>query len=170
MLSKQIIFTWSPISQCPDIHYNILASNCGNCPTISNHTNVTCTDVPIDSSVCLLAVQTVICENITGNVSDTIRIALKGSMYIMSCDNNCIDRYVVTGAIISATMLSGILSVCLTICTTILIQRKRIRTHASRQEHESPDSLYAVVSHKRSSSSTIDIKKNVAYGQGQVAI
>ena len=70
-------FTWSPIfPDCPAIHYNILASNCGSCPTTTNYTNVTCTDVPTDSSVCQFAIQNVFCESSAGNWSESISVNL----------------------------------------------------------------------------------------------
>ena len=62
--------TWSPVApDCPTIHYNIAASNCGSCPTTTNQTTVTCTDVPTNNSMCTLAVQVVVCGNISGNFS-----------------------------------------------------------------------------------------------------
>ena len=65
---RQLTFIWSPVApECPVIDYNILASNCGSCSTSTNHTTVTCTDVPADNKECNLAIQTVICGNITGN-------------------------------------------------------------------------------------------------------
>ena len=64
---KEITFSWSPVA--PDCHYNILASNCGSCPTTTNHTNVTCTYLPSDVSVCTLALETVLCGNIAGKQS-----------------------------------------------------------------------------------------------------
>ena len=71
----QLTFSWSPVApDCPAIYYNILASNCGSCPTTTNHTNVTCTDVPTDGKECTFAVQTVICGNITGNENNSISI------------------------------------------------------------------------------------------------
>ena len=71
----QLSFVWSPIApDCPAVHYDILASNCGSCLTTTNHTTVTCTDVPTDGSVCTFAVRTVVCGNNTGNKSDTISI------------------------------------------------------------------------------------------------
>ena len=67
---KEITFSWNPVApDCPAIHYNILASNCGSCPTTTNHTNVTCTDVPTDDIMCSFAIQTAFCGNITGNQS-----------------------------------------------------------------------------------------------------
>ena len=75
--SRKLTFSWSPVApDCPAIHYNILASNCGSCPTTTNHTNVTCTDVPTNDSICTFAVQTVVCGNIAGNISDPINITL----------------------------------------------------------------------------------------------
>ena len=75
--TNEVIFSWSPVGpDCPAIHYNILASNCGSCPTTTNHTNVTCTDVPINDSMCTFAVQTVVCGNITSIASDPISINL----------------------------------------------------------------------------------------------
>ena len=74
---NQLTFQWNSLaSVCPAIHYNILASNCGSCPTTTNHTNVTCTEVPTNNSICTFAVQTVVCGNITSNISDPINITL----------------------------------------------------------------------------------------------
>ena len=70
--SEFYTFNWNMRSpDCPGsaIHYNTLASNCGSCPTTTNHTNITCTDVPTDGSTCTFTIQTVICGIITGVVS-----------------------------------------------------------------------------------------------------
>ena len=73
--SRELTFSWSPVvPDCPAIHYNILALNCGSCPTTTNHTNVTYTDVPTNDSICTFAVQTVVCGNIAGNISDPLHI------------------------------------------------------------------------------------------------
>ena len=73
--SRELVFKWSPVATvCRALHYNILSSNCGSCPTTTTNTTVTCTDVPTDGSVCTFAVQTVVCGNITGNVSDSVNI------------------------------------------------------------------------------------------------
>ena len=51
--ADQFIFSWSPVSSdCSTVHYSINASNCGSCPTTTNHTNVTCIDVPTSGGVC----------------------------------------------------------------------------------------------------------------------
>ena len=73
--SRELTFKWSPVApDCPAIHYNISASNCGSCPTTTNHTTVTCTDVPTVGSVCTFAVQTVVCGNVTGNYSSPVEV------------------------------------------------------------------------------------------------
>ena len=73
--SRQLRFAWSSVApDCPAIHYNILASNCGSCPTTTNHTNVTCIDIPTDGSVCTIAIQTVVCGSVTGNSSSPVRV------------------------------------------------------------------------------------------------
>ena len=72
---SELTFVWSPVApDCPAIHYNILTSNCGSCPTATNHTNVTCSSVPTNASTCTITVQTISCGNIAGNVSDPITI------------------------------------------------------------------------------------------------
>ena len=80
--SRQLTFGWSRSlvdPDCPAIHYNIQSSNCGSCPTTTNHTNVTCTDVltngnDIQNMLCIFAIQTVVCGNISGNASDRVSI------------------------------------------------------------------------------------------------
>ena len=68
-----IAFIWNTYSpDCPAIHYNILASNCGNCPNTTNHTTAICTGVPTDNSMCTFAVQTVACGNITGESNQVL--------------------------------------------------------------------------------------------------
>ena len=77
-VSRELAFRWSPVaSDCPAIRYNILASNCGSCPTTTNYTTVTCTDIPTNNSVCIFAIQTVVCGNVTGNANNPIRVGVK---------------------------------------------------------------------------------------------
>ena len=77
----QITFDWSPVApNCSAIHYNILALNCGNCPTVTANTTITCVDVPTDGSVCTFALETVICGNITGSKSDPVYVQQNGSL------------------------------------------------------------------------------------------
>ena len=53
---KRIVFTWSqPCAAAILDHYNI-RSNCGSCPTTTNHTTATCTDVPTEVDYCLFVI------------------------------------------------------------------------------------------------------------------
>ena len=69
--TEEIVFSWSPVvSNCSSIHYNVLDSNCGVCPNSTLDTNITCTNVSMNHlSICMLAVQTVVCGNISGEWS-----------------------------------------------------------------------------------------------------
>ena len=58
------------------VHYVINQSNCGRCSTVTNYTSVTCTDVPTDESICTFAIQTVICGDTVGHMSNFIAINL----------------------------------------------------------------------------------------------
>ena len=81
LVSRQLTFNWSTVStDCPAIHYNILSSNCGSCPTTTNHTTVICVDIPTNSSVCTFAVQSVVCGNITGQRSNPIMVSASVAM------------------------------------------------------------------------------------------
>ena len=79
--SRQLTFTWRPVApDCPAVHYNILASNCGSCPTTTNHTNVTCTAVQTDRKTCTFALQSVLCGELVGILSNPISVSLSDSI------------------------------------------------------------------------------------------
>ena len=83
--SSQLIFQWSSVGPpCEAIHYHINASKCGHCPTVTNDITVTCTGFSLDNQVYLLAIQIVVCDNITGNESSGVEVTLKGKFYITS--------------------------------------------------------------------------------------
>ena len=70
---------------CAAIHYNILAQNCGNCPSSTPHTTVVCHDMNVGANLtCSFVVQNVrTCDDITGNMSDPVKVHLKGIYNIM---------------------------------------------------------------------------------------
>ena len=77
--SSQLTFQWSSVTTtCEAIHYHINASGCGHCPDVTNDTTISCRDFSLDNQVCLLAVKTVVCDNITGNESRGIQVTLRG--------------------------------------------------------------------------------------------
>ena len=154
-------FSWIPVApDCPAIHYNIIVSNCGSCPTDTNHTTVTCygTDVQVDVDICIFAVQTVVCGNNAGDFS---------VIYILLNDNPNNHDYeivgwsvsILTGTIVSATILGGVFGACVAIFTVITIQKIKRKIQATKQA--SPNHLYTEVGLKLS---VIDTKDNIAYG------
>ena len=78
--SSQLIFKWGSVAtSCEAIHYHINASNCGHCPlSVTNDTTITCFGFSLDNQVCQLAIQTDVCDNITGNESRGVEVTLKG--------------------------------------------------------------------------------------------
>ena len=80
-ISTKLSFSWS--TDCYSgamLHYNILASNCGSCPTTTNHTTAACTNVPTNGNSCTFALETVVCRHIVGNRSETIQAVLEGKI------------------------------------------------------------------------------------------
>ena len=73
LTDHSLSFTWNSSilsnSNCSAIRYNISAPNCGSCPTTTNHTSVTCTDVPSDGGICTFTVQILVCENYIGSAN-----------------------------------------------------------------------------------------------------
>ena len=77
----QLIFSWSSVVQnCPSIQYNVNTTDCGVCPDNTADTNLTCTTSNVSSieQMCSFSVQTVVCDNIAGEVSAPLTITLKG--------------------------------------------------------------------------------------------
>ena len=166
LVLRQLTFNWSRVSpDCLAIHYNILASNCGSCPTTTNHTTVTCTGVPTDGSMCTFTVQPAFCANIVGDFSNAIKVLL--------LLKEIRGEYKCTGTVISSILFGGT-TVCtiifLAVSVTITIRRRRISARTSTKK-ETPDCHYEAVSHDHQHSSTgsttIDTRKNVAYGHAQ---
>ena len=69
----RLTFTWSPVSvNCPAVHYNITAINCGICSDAVTKSNfVTCNIASTLSPTCTLTVQTV--ANVCGVTLETVR-------------------------------------------------------------------------------------------------
>ena len=162
LLSRQLSFAWSPVApDCSTFNYNILASNCGSCPTTTNHTTVTCTDVPTDGSLCGFAIETVVCESITGNLSDVIYVALYRGHDTYAERSSC------AGAIVSAGLLATIIVVCATFF--IIAVTVKGRQYYSAKKFVS-SRTYENTNFKidgAPAAATIDTSENIAYGQVQ---
>ena len=89
---NQLRFQWSPVTSSEDVRYRINASNCGHCPNETNNTTVICTDFTIDMysqvTLCLLSLQTVVCDNVTGNENSSVQVNLRGICPINLVYNN----------------------------------------------------------------------------------
>ena len=76
-------FNWTRVApDCKDIQYSVI-SDCGQCPTITDLTMVTCerVEIPqISGRMCALMVKTVVCGNneSTGSSYECLHIKLKG--------------------------------------------------------------------------------------------
>ena len=81
----QLTFNWTSIdAQCDSVSYSIISSNCGQCPSTTSSTNITCRDSVASGQVCSLIVQAVVCGNITGNQSSPTSVIMKGVLLYYS--------------------------------------------------------------------------------------
>ena len=191
---RKLTFSWSPVApDCPAIHY-VLALNCGSCPTTTNHTNVTCTDVPINYSICTFAVQTVVCGNITSNISDPINITLytiestvrtsndslhptenqgthnSSTTETTGINNSAISQvYIISFSCLATSLFMGVVVASIIVIATFL--RSKAKTRAvciqSNRAKESTHNEPAYENVKLSpspSASAINTQDNVAYG------
>ena len=172
---QELTFSWSPVApDCPAIHYNILASNCGSCPSTTNHTTVTCTDVPTDGTVCTFAVQTVVCRNITGNRSNPVR----GTIYPTQ-DQDLSYSDTNTAYLISTTSLATALIVCVVVSTTtviaLILRRSKAKINTTLELlHKAEgttgnEPMYEDVTGPSPLVSGINTQDNVAYGHTQTS-
>ena len=169
--SRELTFGWSPVApDCPAIHYKILASNCGSCPNTTNHTTVTCTDVPINGSTCTFAVQTLVCGNIAGNMSDTISIYLYRASTFVLGTTTVYTSIASISSLATALIISVVVSI--TVILIILMRSKaKIKAAievqpANRAERTEP--MYEAVTGPLPSVSAINTQDNVAYGHTQI--
>jgi hypothetical protein len=173
-------FTWNtPSPGCPNIHYNILASNCGSCPTTTNHTTVTCTNVPMEST-CTFAVRTIICVNITGesnqvsvfnynNVPGQFKYPTQAYsaefiftliIILMIGSTECTCRS--DSVLISAVCLGVALAICLTGLITVIVLLIKSKTKVGSVVANSTVVVDKVQS-RSTQSSGINTKNNISY-------
>ena len=79
--SSHLTFTWNSVSpDCQAVHYKVNATNCGQCPNTADSNSVTCT-IPTNIAFeqnCVLAVEAVVCGDVSGIPSEPIVFAMKG--------------------------------------------------------------------------------------------
>ena len=175
-VSRKITFSWSTESDCIAIlHYNILASNCGSCPTTTNHTNVTCTNVPTNNSMCIFTIQTVVCGNITGQITYSIRATILNptdntSFGIYSSDS-CQAYIISTSVLATVLSVSTVVSITIIVIVIVIARRKAAKTQAGldlqlknrAEKSRGTDSMYEDVTGPLPSASAISTQDNVAY-------
>ena len=183
-VSRKLIFSWS--TDCgAELHYNILASNCGSCPTTTNHTNVTCTSAETNGSLCTFAVQTVACGNITGQLSNTIKISIlsptvqtesdNNNIILLGMDNPDTSRVCIISISVLAAALIVSVVVSITVIVIIIARRKAAKTQAGldlqlanrAEKDRDTDSTYEDVTGPLPSASTISTQDNIAYHHTQ---
>ncbi len=77
----QLTFSWDPVApNCAAIHYNILAQDCGICPSTTQHNTVVCHDMQVGQNLtCSFVVQNFrTCDVVAGNISIPVNVMLKG--------------------------------------------------------------------------------------------
>ena len=169
---KQITFNWSPVApDCPAVHYNILASNCGSCPTTTNNATLTCTDVPTDGIVCTFAIQTVVCGNITGSESEPISIIFytteqtRASTDVQNSDTNTVYTISISSP---ATALIVCVVVSITVIVIILTRNKaKIKAAREPSNRAEREPMYEDVTGPIPLVSAINTQVNIAYGHVQ---
>ena len=129
----QLTFTWSPVApdhdySAFDYMYNILASNCGSCPTTTNYTAVTCTDVPANGSTCTLAVQTVVCTEYTdcatGISSDSISIKVLNTRSSHdTVEHSSTDSMFIASIIFLVASMATCIAVTMMVIVTVLTRK-----------------------------------------------
>ena len=83
---SELMFNWSSVTHdCAALHYDIFTSGCGDCPTIANGTNATCSIQqlqPNEVRSCNFSVRAVLCDSMLGQSSEAI-FRLKGTYIIV---------------------------------------------------------------------------------------
>ena len=94
--SEQLIFNWTAVSSnCSILQYNI-TSNCGTCADIiaSSTSSVSCSiNLSVNMMPCSFGIQSVICTNMSGNLSTPLLVTLKGNSLACYFDDTLISTY-----------------------------------------------------------------------------
>ena len=86
---SELLFNWNSVdSNCSSLQYSII-SDCGTC-SINLQTNISCNigQPTTTEDMCSFAIQSVLCDNITGNLSAPISVTLKSSEIIIHSYNS----------------------------------------------------------------------------------
>ena len=171
--SKHLTFSWSPVAtDCPAINYNILASNCGSCPTTTNQTTVTCIETPTDDgSVCTFVVQIVVhsCESFAANLSDPIRVntdILYHRENLRMCKVDTNRGYIISTGFLATALIIGIaVSVSLTVILIISKAKiKALKLQLTSRDGRNTQPMYEDIVGPSPPVSRLNTQDNIAYG------
>lgn len=81
----QLTFNWTFISQdCPTLYHKINSSRCGECPYNSTSNSVVCRNYKLNVStspqLCLLSVESVVCDSLRGLISEPVLLSVQGCL------------------------------------------------------------------------------------------
>ena len=84
-----LLFSWNSVitNDCSGVKYNII-SDCGTCPTITNGTTATCSDLQLSNStaLCHFRVSSAVCDQAENYFSPKLAVKLKGiGKIIITC-------------------------------------------------------------------------------------
>ena len=174
-ISRELEFTWSPAAlACSVIHYKINTSNCGNCPTTTNHINVTCTDAPTNGRACEFAVQTVVCGNITGDKASISTNTLNTRE--SRGDSGTVTAYIASiGSLATALIVGAVVfvTVIVIISTRNKAKIKALKpqlTNRAERSSTQAEAMYDNVTGPIPSVSVINTQDNVAYGHTKTSM
>ena len=172
-VSRKITFSWTTDCGTSKLNYDILASNCGSCPTTTNHTNVTCTDVPTNNSVCIFNIQTVVCGNVTGQLSHPISATiLNPTSFGIHSSDSCRAYIISTSVLATVLSVSIVVSITIIVIFIVIARRKAAKTQGGldlqltnrAEKSRGTDSMYEDVTEPLPSASAINTQDNIAYG------
>ena len=167
--AQKLIFNWQKICTHSTTNYTILSSNCGNCPTTTTNTTVTCTDVPTDVHItlCTFTLQPMVC-GLSGYVVQSINVTLNQMKnpdnIVPPVDYSSKSAIHPTGhitAIAFATLFALLWAVSTAIAVTLAILLCKSKSRAPTVVHHPEAERAANV--QNTELREIDTSENIAY-------
>ena len=166
IVSRRLTFNWGSVApDCLSLHYNILSSNCGSCPTTTTNTTVTCTDVPVgvsDLMLCNFSVQATSCGKIISLYkNDPVGIFEERSITTqdliqLTSDSVSLPKHILGLISVSVLALLMTISTVVLATTVVLLLKRKSKIQAELDQEK-----------KQRSGEEIIASENVAYGHLQ---
>ena len=91
----QLTFNWTFTSQdCPTLYHKINNNRCGECPYNTTSNSIVCRihNVSTSPQLCLLSVESVVCDSLRGVVSEPILLLVQGCLNkVYTCNNSAFN-------------------------------------------------------------------------------